>query len=69
MKKLGRFLMYVPLVWYLFWVFYNFMFTPYFENIDVNPLSMLALTLIIIIDPITIVLIAIGLIGYLIQRR
>lgn len=68
-KKFGRFLMYLPFIWYIFWVFYNFAFTPYFHNIDVNPFSMIYLIFVILIDPITIILLVIGLIGYFIQRR
>lgn len=68
MKKFGAFLMWLPLIWYLFWVFYNYMFVPQFQNMDVNPIAFIYLFFIILMDPITIALLVVGIIGYLIQR-
>lgn len=69
MKKFGRVLMYIPVFWFVFWVFFNFFFSPPFQNIDVNPFMFLYLAVLILINPITIVLVVIGLIGWLIQRE
>lgn len=67
MKRLGTLLMYVPLVWYIGWIFIMYIFE--FTNMDVNILAYLLAVWYVTIYPPTWFVIALGLVGYFLQRK
>jgi hypothetical protein len=61
--------MYIPLVWWLGWIFIMYIFVPQFQNMDVNPFIVIQMSYYILITPFTWITIIIGIVGYLIHNH
>lgn len=65
-KKIGNFMMYIPFVWYIGWLFA--MYTFVYTNMDVNPAGYIMSVFYITIYPPTWITVILGIWGYFLQR-